>query len=249
MVNWGIPPEAGRNGIIISYIVQLLDTHGAVVRNETVAVQDPTFDSPQSLAHNFTSLKPYTRYLWRVAATTTAGAGPFSSASHFRTQESSESLRVCFVLLLSLQFGTIQCYIYYHCISTTNTVVQCCQCFAKIHFSMYSCLHPTVPGIVSELRYHDYTDTSVNITWRPPKEPNGVIVAYIVEQEVYQVESAINVGINTRRPTHIVIQALGKLLPIYDTQAHLSASMCTSTCKSGYLKITPIAKSACLFYL
>ena len=97
MVAWGIPPEAGRNGIIISYIVQLLDTHGAVVRNETVAVQDPTFDSPQSLAHNFTSLKPYTRYMWRVAATTTAGAGPFTSiddVAHFRTMQSCELLGV-----------------------------------------------------------------------------------------------------------------------------------------------------------
>ena len=93
VVGWGIPPEAGRNGIIISYIVQLLDTHGAVVQNETVAVQDPTFDSPQSLAHNLTSLKPYTRYVWRVAATTTAGIGPFSSIgtmSHFHTLQWSE---------------------------------------------------------------------------------------------------------------------------------------------------------------
>ena len=93
VVGWGIPPEAGRNGIIISYIVQLLDTHGAVVRNETVAVQDPTFDSPQSLAHNLTSLKPYTRYVWRVAATTTAGTGPFSSidiVAQFYTLEWSE---------------------------------------------------------------------------------------------------------------------------------------------------------------
>ena len=92
MVGWGIPPEAGRNGIIISYIVQLLDTHGAVVRNETVAVEDPTFDSPQSLAHNLTSLKPYTRYVWRVAATTTAGTGPFSigTMSRFSTLQWSE---------------------------------------------------------------------------------------------------------------------------------------------------------------
>ena len=92
-VGWGIPPEAGRNGIIISYIVQLLDTHGAVVRNETVAVQDPTFDSPQSLTHNLTSLKPYTIYLWRVAATTTAGVGPFTStgaSAQFRTLQWSE---------------------------------------------------------------------------------------------------------------------------------------------------------------
>ena len=92
-VGWGIPPEAGRNGIIISYIVQLLDTHGAVVRNETVAVQDRTFDSPQSLAHNLTSLKPYTIYLWRVAARTTAGVGPFTStgvSAQFRTLQWSE---------------------------------------------------------------------------------------------------------------------------------------------------------------
>ena len=93
VVGWGIPPEAGRNGIIISYIVQLLDTHGAVVWNETVAVQNPTFDSPQSLAHNLTSLKPYTRYVWRVAATTTAGTGPFSSIdtmAYFHTLQRSE---------------------------------------------------------------------------------------------------------------------------------------------------------------
>ena len=93
VVGWGIPPAAGRNGIIISYIVQLLDTHGAVVQNETIAVEDPTFASPQSLAHNLTSLKPHTRYVWRVAATTTAGTGPFSfigTMSHFRTLEWSE---------------------------------------------------------------------------------------------------------------------------------------------------------------
>ena len=93
MVAWGIPPEAGRNGIIISYIVQLLDTHGAVVRNETVAVEDPTFNSPQSLPHNLTSLKPYTRYVWKVAATTSAGVGPFTSIGtmvHFHTLQWSE---------------------------------------------------------------------------------------------------------------------------------------------------------------
>ena len=92
VVGWGIPPETGRNGIIISYIVQLLDTHGAVVRNVTVAVQDPTFDSPRSLAHNLTSLKPYTRYVWRVAAATSAGTGPSSigTMSTFRTLQWSE---------------------------------------------------------------------------------------------------------------------------------------------------------------
>ena len=180
MVGWGIPPKAGRNGIIISYTVQLRDTHGAVVRNETVAVQDPTFESPQSPAHNFTSLKPYTRYVWRVAATTTAGAGPFASASHFRTRESSEFVEV------------------WH---SATPIFLCTFTF------------PTAPGPVSELRYEEITDTSVNITWKPPKEPNGFIVAYIVQHGVYQVESTTNVTIDARRITHTVIQALGMLLP------------------------------------
>ena len=88
VISWDIPPE-GRNGIIISYIVQLLDTNDTVVRNETFAVQDPS----QSLAHNLTSLKPHTRYVWRVAATTTAGTGPFTStgaSAEFHTLQWSE---------------------------------------------------------------------------------------------------------------------------------------------------------------
>ena len=113
MVNWSIPPETGRNGIIISYIVQLLDRHGAVVRNETVAVEDPTFDSPQSLAHNLTSLKPYTRNVWRVAATTTAGTGPFSSIgtmAQFLTLEWSELYSIfllAFILHKQLQHAML----------------------------------------------------------------------------------------------------------------------------------------------
>ena len=93
IVGWSIPPEGERNGIIITYIVQLTDAHGAVIRNETVAVQDPTFDSPQSLALNLTNLQPYTKYVWKVAAATTAGAGPFTSVGNiaqFRTLQSSE---------------------------------------------------------------------------------------------------------------------------------------------------------------
>ena len=93
VVGWGIPPETGRNGIIISYIIQLLGTRGVVVPNVTVAVQDPTFDTPESLTYNLTSLKPFTRYGWRVAATTTAGTGPLSSIrtmSHFHTLQWSE---------------------------------------------------------------------------------------------------------------------------------------------------------------
>ena len=210
MVGWGIPPEAGRNGIIISYIVQLLDTHGAVVRNETVAVQDPTFDSPQSLTHNFTSLKPYTRYLWRVAATTTAGAGPFTSHAHFTTLHSSELLGVWHSA--TPLFCNCSCSVVH---SIYPQILQCCAAnpFTKIHtLFTYPCLHPTAPGPVSELRYEEVTGASVNITWKPPKEPNGIIVEYIVEHGVYQDESTTNVTIDARRPTHTVIRTLGKLL-------------------------------------
>ena len=98
MFGWSIPQEAGRNGIIITYIVQLVDTDLAAIRNETVAVQDSTFDSPQSLARNLTSLKPHTRYGCKVAATTIAGAGPFTSvgaSAQFRTLQWSELYRCC----------------------------------------------------------------------------------------------------------------------------------------------------------
>ncbi len=113
-VGWGIPPEAERNGIIISYIVQLLDTHGGVVRNETVAVQDPTFDSPQSLAHNLTSLKPNTRYVWRVAATTSAGTGPFSSIgtrTQFRTLQWSELYSIFVLAFIHIYNYSMSCYL------------------------------------------------------------------------------------------------------------------------------------------
>ena len=52
---------------------------------------------------------------------------------------------------------------------------------------------------------------AVTITWKPPKEPNGDLVAYFVEHGVYQNESTRSVAIDARRPQHAVIQALGSL--------------------------------------
>ena len=72
--------------------------------------------------------------------------------------------------------------------------------------------HTIAPGPVSELSYEENTDTSVTITWKPPKEPNGDLVAYFVEHGVYQNESTISVGIDARRRMSTVIQALGELL-------------------------------------
>ena len=71
-------------------------------------------------------------------------------------------------------------------------------------------LHPIAPEPVLDLSYGEDTDTSVNITWNPPKEPNGVIVAYFVEYGVYNKKSAKDVRVDASRPRYTVIQALGK---------------------------------------
>ena len=106
---------------------------------------------------------------------------------------------------------------------------------------------------MSELRYEESTDTSVNITWKPPKEPNGLTRAYFVEHGVYETELAVNVTIHAGRPTHTIIRALSKLLPfhmkyiprhnyvLYPTRVYLSASsdkisLKTNTYKPGHLK-------------
>ena len=75
---------------------------------------------------------------------------------------------------------------------------------------MLPTLHSIAPGPVSELSYEKNTNTSVTITWKPPKEPNGDLVAYFVEHGVYRNESTRSVRIDARRPTSAVIQALGK---------------------------------------
>ena len=63
------------------------------------------------------------------------------------------------------------------------------------------------------MSYEENTDTSVNITWKPPKEPNGVIRAYFVEHEVYRNESTRSLGIDVRQSMSAVVQALSELLP------------------------------------
>ena len=60
-------------------------------------------------------------------------------------------------------------------------------------------LHPVALGPVSKLSNEESTDTSVIITWKPPKEPNGDLVAYFVEHGVYQNESIRRVAIDARR--------------------------------------------------
>ena len=61
-----------------------------------------------------------------------------------------------------------------------------------------------------DLSYEEYTDTSVNVTWKAPKEPNGHIVAYFVEHGVYSKELTIELRVDVSRPRYSVIKALGK---------------------------------------
>ena len=72
-------------------------------------------------------------------------------------------------------------------------------------------LHPPAPGPVLDLSYEEDTDTSVNITWKPPKAPNGVIRSYFVEHGVYQNEPTTSVRLHAGGgPMYTVIRALGK---------------------------------------
>ena len=77
---------------------------------------------------------------------------------------------------------------------------------------MLPILHSIAPGPVSELSFEENTDTSVTVTWKPPKEPNGDLVAYFVEHGVYQNESTRSVEIDARRQMRTVVHALGKLM-------------------------------------
>ena len=65
---------------------------------------------------------------------------------------------------------------------------------------------------MSNLSYEEDTDTSANITWKPPKEPNGDIVAYFVEHGVYQNESTTSVRLLVGGGPMYTVKALSKLL-------------------------------------
>ena len=86
-----------------------------------------------------------------------------------------------------------------------------------------SYIYYIAPGPVSELSYEEDTSTSVKITWKPPKELNGDIVAYFVEHGVYQNESTTGVELLARgEPMYnTVIRALGRLLPTFISKLRL----------------------------
>ena len=83
---------------------------------------------------------------------------------------------------------------------------------ATIYCTSYACVLVTqyiAPGPVSELSYEVISNTSVNITWKPPEETDGGIVSYFVEHGEYQNGSSVEVD---ARHEDIVIHDMSKLL-------------------------------------
>ena len=105
--------------------------------------------------------------------------------------------------------------------------------------TVLSTLHPIAPGPVFELSYEESTNTSVTITWKPPKEPNGDLVAYFVEHGVYQNESTRSVRIDARRRMSAVIQALGKLVLLHMVPTFIGKYMSTINHQKGSTRYGP----------
>ena len=76
-ITWNPPAAEDRNGIILSYIVNITDM-------ETREQMQLTSVS-QSL--NVRGLMPFTTYLCNVAASTAIGTGPFSNVTTVQTLE------------------------------------------------------------------------------------------------------------------------------------------------------------------
>ena len=117
--------------------------------------------------------------------------------------------------LSSLHCSGVSCRMWLICLNHFCNygcfVTDCTYCTCTI---LLFC-HTIGPGPISELHYFEKTDTSVNITWMSPTEPNGVIVAYFVEHGVYQNEPTTSVRLFAGGgPMHTVIQGLGKCLPL-----------------------------------
>ena len=92
LLQWSIPLRSGRNGIIFQYRVELYkvtsqDGEFQNIENFTVALDNPTFDSPSAITYKVTDLSSNTVYRWRVAAINSAGVGLFTTTAGFTTLE------------------------------------------------------------------------------------------------------------------------------------------------------------------
>ena len=86
-LQWGLPPESERNGIITQYVVECT---GIASVQSPVVPNSPTFSTPPSLQQLLTRLAPFTNYSCRVAATNVNGTGLFSAWVSATTLEGCE---------------------------------------------------------------------------------------------------------------------------------------------------------------
>ena len=82
-MEWGYVPEAGRNGIILSYTVSYQEASDGI--RQTQEVNAPTRQT------TLLRLKEFTTYNIEVSAATSKGSGPFSEpAVSVKTDEDSK---------------------------------------------------------------------------------------------------------------------------------------------------------------
>ena len=84
LLSWQPPPPSSRNGLIINY----------VIRYSRVGQPTSSIANTSSTQEIITGLHPYANYLFSIAATTSAGVGPFSDSVIVETFESGKHVCV-----------------------------------------------------------------------------------------------------------------------------------------------------------
>jgi len=90
-LHWSPPEGQFQNGIITGYLVNV------------TAIGTPEIIQVSSITNSVVmrSLRPFTTYVCIVAAETSAGIGPFSTAITVQTNESGKSLKYSFYIVIS----------------------------------------------------------------------------------------------------------------------------------------------------
>ncbi len=82
-LSWEPPPNENHHGVIIQYVI-----------NVTVVETGERFQLTSETTYlEVTNLRPYRTYVCVIAAATSVGLGPFSSAFIVRTPEDSECIK------------------------------------------------------------------------------------------------------------------------------------------------------------
>ena len=192
-VAWSIPLVRDRNGIVISYVIEVTPKLG----NLTVHLLNPIFSTPELITYNITGLSPGTEYTVRVAASTVNGTGPFSRRSMIRTKDDCKF----FVLHGNCTFINL----YYQLLVTI--------CILGLYLIL-----SVVPGPVSNLTFTVSSSTEVKVLWEEPKNPNGIIVRYSV---IYKVIDGMRSIHSTTKSKMVTLQHLGQYNADFSTLCKL----------------------------